>query len=278
MKNIFNLQILIIIFMISACERGEAVKDEFSYGDIKNVTAAQWDNLSKKRIFFGHQSVGGNIVEGLKDVLKDNPQVKIKIVNSDKPGDLKEGIFEHSEIGRNEDPESKINAFSKLVSPGVGRNADIAFFKFCYVDISSSTKVETLFKNYMGKMDQLEKEYPDVKFIHFTVPLLRQPEKSIKSSINKLLGRGNGFFDESHNIARNRYNELLKSAYEGREPLFDLARLEAISPDKNLCFFDYQGKKMLSLCPEYTEDGGHLNAVGRKAVAEQLLVFLTGLK
>jgi lysophospholipase L1-like esterase len=34
----------------------------------------------------------------------------------------------------------------------------------------------------------------------------------------------------------------------------------------------------MSLCPEYTEDGGHLNAVGRKTVAEQLLVFLAGLK
>jgi hypothetical protein len=278
MKEIFTLQILIIILIISACERGEIVKDGFSYGDIKNVTAEQWDKLAKKRIFFGHQSVGGNIVEGMKDVLKNNPQIKIAILNSDKPGDLKEGIFEHSEIGRNEDPESKINAFSKLVSPGVGSNADIAFFKFCYVDITASTNVETLFKNYMEKMGQLEKEYPDVKFIHFTVPLLRQPEKSIKSSIKKLLGRGNGFFDVSHNIARNIYNELLKSAYEGKEPVFDLARLEAISPDKNLCFFDYQGKRMLSLCPEYTDDGGHLNAVGRKAVAEQLLVFLAALK
>ena len=278
MKKIITLASLFFLLTATGCERSEIVKDQFNYGDLKNISAAQWESISKKKIFFGHQSVGRNIVEGMKDVLKDYPQVKITIINSDKPQDLIPGIFEHSEIGRNEDPESKINGFSKLVRLGIGNNADIAFFKFCYVDITASTNAEALFKNYQETMEQLKKEYPDVKFIHFTVPLLRQPGKSIKSSIKKFLGRGDGFFDNSHNIARNRYNELLKSAYEGREPVFDLARLEAISPDKTLSFFNDQGKQILSLCPEYTEDGGHLNAVGRKAVAEQLLVFLAGLK
>jgi hypothetical protein len=128
-------------------------------------------------------------------------------------------------------------------------------------------------------MRQLKRKYPGVKFIHFTVPLLRQPEKSFKSTIKKLLGRsGDGFFDNSHNIARNRYNDLLRSAYEGKEPIFDLARLEAVSPEKNLCFFDDKGTRIMILCPEYTDDGGHLNSIGRRYVAEQLLVFLANLK
>jgi hypothetical protein len=275
MKKILTLPVLIIIFIISACERGEIVKDDFSYGDINNVTAAQWDNLAKKRIFFGHQSVGGNIVEGMTDVLNSNKQIKLIILESDKPEDLKPGTFEHAKIGQNVQPLSKIDAFSNLIRSGTGNNSDIAFFKLCYIDINKSTDVESLFKSYQQTLSGLKKAYPGVTFIHVTTPVVSQPDKNIKYLIKKVIGKDTG---NSHNIARNRYNELLKSSYEGKEPVFDLARLEAISPDKNLCFFNDKGKQILSLCPEYTEDGGHLNAVGRKAVAEQLLVFLAGLK
>ncbi len=275
MKKILTLSGLMVFLMVSACERSEIVKDDFSYGEIKNIKASQWDNLSGKRIFFGHQSVGGNIVMGISDVLDSNKDIKLVILESDKPGDLKPGVFEHALIGLNKKPLSKIEAFSELIKTGTGKNSDIAFFKFCYVDIDKSTDVESLFDTYQKTMSELKAEYPDVTFIHVTVPVVRQADKNIKYRIKKLIGRETG---DSNHIARNKFNEILVSFYQGKEPVFDLARLEAVSPEKNLCYFNDNGKKIMTLCPEYTDDGGHLNDIGRRYIAGQLLVFLANLK
>ena len=260
MKKILTLSGLIAVFIISGCERSEIVKDDFSYGDIKNVKASQWDNLSKKRIFFGHQSVGGNIVMGIADVLDSNKDIKLVILESDKPENLKPGTFEHALIGQNEQPLSKIEAFSELIKSGTGKNSDIAFFKFCYIDINKSTDVKSLFNTYQQKMSELKAAYPGVTFIHVTVPF-RLPDKNIKYWMKKAIGIEP---TKKNNIQRNRYNDLLRSAYEGKEPVFDLARLEAVSPEKNLCFFDDKGTRIMILCPEYTDDGGHLNANRQK--------------
>jgi hypothetical protein len=275
MKKIITLASIYFLLTAAGCGRGEIVKDQFSYGDLKNVSAAQWESLGKKKIFFGHQSVGGNIIDGMREVIKENPQIKLSIVESDKPEDLKPGVFEHSKVGKNEQPLTKIEAFSNLVRSGIGKNADIAFFKLCYVDINKSTDVDLLFKDYRQTMAELKKAYPNVTFIHFTAPLVLQPGRNIKYMIKKMLGKETG---NSNNIARNRYNELLKASYEGNEPVFDLARLESIAPDGTVSCFNGNGKRILSLCPVYTEDGGHLNETGRKVIAQQLMVFLAGLK
>jgi len=39
-------------------------------------------------------------------------------------------------------------------------------------------------------------------------------------------------------------------------------------------FFRKGNQIYFTLIPEYTDDGGHLNTLGRKIVAEQLLIFL----
>lgn len=279
MKNIIILITIIFILSTWGCERGEIVSDQFSYGDIASIKPEQKEKLNNDKIFFGHQSVGNNIINGLKDILKQNPEIRLSIVKSDNPEKLVPGTLEHFEIGKNEDPESKINAFSKIIRSGIGAKADIAFFKFCFVDITASTDVDALFKKYQNEMAELKRDYPNVKFVHITVPLLKQPEKSIKSMLKKLIGKGgDGFFDNSHNIARNRYNDLMKAAYEGKEPVFDLARLESIAPDGTVSYFNESGKRIITLCPEYTQDGGHLNDAGEKAIAEQFLVFLSELK
>jgi hypothetical protein len=283
MRKIITLASILFMLTAAACERGEIVKDQFSYGDLKNLTPEKLKPLSQKRVFFGHQSVGNNIMDGIQDILKENPQIRLSIIASDKPEVLLPGTFEHFNIGKNEDPDSKINAFSKLICEGTGDRADIAFIKFCYVDITASTDVEALFKRYNETMAGLKKDYPNVTFVHFTVPLLNQPAKSLKSilksSLKKLIGKGgDGFYGNSHNIARHRYNELIKVSYEGKEPVFDLARLESIAPDGTVSSFNENGLRILSLCPAYTEDGGHLNDTGRRVIAQQLMLFLAGLK
>ena len=38
-----------------------------------------------------------------------------------------EDVFAHSRVGKNVDPESKINEFEKFLDQGIGKNIDIAF-------------------------------------------------------------------------------------------------------------------------------------------------------
>ena len=110
-------------------------------------------NALTKRIFFGHQSVGSNILDGIGDILTDNED--LKLIESRNPEDCTGSCFFHCRVGTNQDPLSKINDFVSLMETGFGDNVDIACFKFCYIDIQESTNVEQLFKSYRSQMESL---------------------------------------------------------------------------------------------------------------------------
>lgn len=241
---------------------------------IKDVSPELWKKLSQKKIYFGHQSVGFNIIDGIKDVMKEHPEIKLNIVESADASDLKVGTFEHSRVGKNVDPRSKVEEFTRFVEQGIGKNADFSALKFCYVDVRADTKVKNVLKDYESFMEKVEKEFPKMTIVHFTVPLTRT-KTTWKTIVKKIIGRKTWEYDD--NIKRNEYNEMLLKEYEGKEPVFDLAKIESTYPDGRRATFTKDGKTYYSLVPEYTSDGGHLNELGRKIVAEQLLIFLANL-
>ena len=253
---------LITLFTANVCGGGEMSQNK----NLENVLK----NLSGRKIYFGHQSVGNNILGGVGDILKENPQVKLNIVKISEPAALNSPILLHSFIGENENPESKINDFAKNVEKGIGNNADVALFKFCYVDINRMTDVERLFLAYKDTMERLKAKYPKTKFVHVTAPLTI-PESSAKAFLKGLIGK------EDNNIKRNFFNEMLRKEYGGKGILFDLAEIESTYPDGARAFFTSGGKKNYTLVPDYTDDGGHLNEKGRKVVASEFLRFLSGL-
>ncbi len=56
--------------------------------------------------------VGGfNIMDGIKDVMKDNADIKVNIVETSDESDFKVGLLAHSRVGKNVDPKSKITEF-----------------------------------------------------------------------------------------------------------------------------------------------------------------------
>ena len=57
-------------------------------------------------------------------------------------------MFAHSPIGTNMDPGSKIARFREIMDSGVGQAADIAFFKFCFIDVDHDTDIDALFESY----------------------------------------------------------------------------------------------------------------------------------
>lgn len=248
---------------------------------IKAIPESAWVKLSQERILFGHQSVGTNIIKGIRDIINDNPQIKLNIIENSHPSEIPTPGFIHFKVGENTDPQSKIDDFIKIFKEEVDPQLDLAFFKFCYVDFSEKTDVSQIFNAYKKTMDTLALSFPKTKFIHVTVPLKVDPKNSntwrtgAKIFLKRILHKP---LDELIvNKQRNEFNELLKDTYSGKAPIFDLAGIEATFPNGKQQVFSNNGKQYFSLVSDYTNDGGHLNEIGRKVVAAKLLVLLTGL-
>jgi len=80
---------------------------------------------------------------------------------------------------------------------------------------------------------------------------------------------------DADNVARNRLNEKIRARYEGR--LFDLAAVESRRNEAQKATFRFEGKDYDLLYRPFTDDGGHLNSIGRQVVAIDLLVTLAGI-
>jgi lysophospholipase L1-like esterase len=155
----------------------------------------------------------------------------------------------------------------------VSEKTDIAFMKLCYLDVSAETDVPAIFNRYKQVMKYLQETYPRTVFVHVTVPLL-STDMGIKGRVRRWIGRNDA--TEYANYNRNRFNDLLEE-YRGREPVFDLAKIESTLPDNSRQVFKYKGKRYYTMNPAYTTDGGHLNTEGRKVVARELLALLATL-
>jgi hypothetical protein len=240
------------------------------------VPDSVWQKLVKKSIYFGHQSVGFNILDGVNTILKERNSISLKIEETDNPESYKSGVITHSRIGKNRDPKSKLDGFVDIVQKGKENNADIMFFKFCYIDFNAETDVEALFNDYQKAFEQLKKEHPKTTFVHVTVPLttIKQGE-GVKAWIKKVIGRPLDGIAE--NIKRHEFNEMIRATFVGKEIVFDIAEIESTFPDGGRATFEFDGKKYYNLVPEYTSDGGHLNDVGKKIVAKHLLFTLSNI-
>lgn len=253
---------------------GAAVADD---GDavsavLRAIPRPKLERLSRSRVYFGHQSVGYDIVRGLVALAKERPELGLKIVEARDPAAVGEGTFAHAKNGRNEEPLFKVADFAAtLEGGGLGAKVDIAFFKFCYVDIVPETDVDQLFREYEATLARLRREFPRVRFVHVTSPLT-VVQSGPKAWVKQLLGKRLG--GAAANVARERFNALLRQAYQGKEPVFDLARVESTLPDGGQVLFDDGGKRYPALAPGYASDGKHLNALGGRWAAAHLLATL----
>lgn len=273
-----HIQLVIIISIstiLISCSEGKMPEKNITYDSLKDVPASTWKSLTQKKIYFGHQSVGFNIMDGVKDVIKEHPEIKLNIVETADQSNFKVGLFAHSRVGKNQDPKSKIDEFVRFLNSGIGKKADAAALKFCYVDVIAKTNVENFFADYSESIKQLKIKYPHMNFIHFTVPL-KATETTWKTRLKKLFGKKE-IWEYDENIKRNEYNKLLIEKYQGKEPVLDIAKIQSTFPDGTRCTFSKDGKTYYSMVPAYTYDGGHLNELGRKKVAEQFLLLLASL-
>jgi hypothetical protein len=223
--------------------------------------------ISHKNIYFGHQSVGENIIAGIKKNNSDRNKNEIVIKRYNHHDSLYGNYFLHSNIGQNGNPQIKFDEFSKIVNNLAGTNLNIAMMKLCFVDITKNTNIKDVFNSYDKMIDSLKHRYPKIKFIHFTVPLKSKPSliNYIKDKI-----KGNNNYDPQDNLARNRYNELVFSKYSKNE-IFDLAGAESTYPNGKRESEIVDGQPCYVLIKDYTTDGGHLNDLGSQIISEKLI-------
>lgn len=260
-------------FFILSCNSGEQMhKNESFQNIIDHVAGEDWVSLSQKRIYFGHQSVGYNIVDGIKDIMQEREQIDLNIIETTSADDFSDPVFAHSRIGQNTDLSSKMEAFGQTIRQGLGEKTDIAFFKFCYVDITEKTNVEKLFASYKQTMQSLQKEFSNTVFLYATVPL-RTVKSSWKTWVKKLIGK-DYIWEYADNIKRNEFNKMIREEYGDTGRIFDIARAESTYPNGKREKFKSKGTEYAALAPAYTDDGGHLNETGRKQVAGHLLSLM----
>jgi hypothetical protein len=240
---------------------------------LQEVTDAEWATLAATRVYLGHQSVGGNILDGLQRLLAENPRIPLRVVESDSLSAVAAGTLVHNRIGTNGDPAGKARDFSGRLANGLGPGGGIAMFKLCYVDFKPTTDVAAVFRAYQENVERVRASHPEVRIVHLTTPLTVRKER-FKDFIRGIL-RKPRYSDAD--AARHEYNRLLQAEYGGRDPVFDLARVEATRPDGTLESYRYREASVLNLAPEFSRDGAHLNEAGSRRVGEAFLVFLASV-
>lgn len=276
-KSLLGIVLLVLGFLVlSGCSSDEDNEMNERMLPLPVLTDAQLKTLSGKTFYFAHQSVGYNIVDGVEKVLKRMGHPGLFSIKELKKGQPvpQHGLL-HSTIGKNGDPESKMQEFQAYLDERLGNtNPDMAMLKFCYVDIGKDTDVSRLAKEYSQAMSKLDREHPQTVFLYSTVPL-RAFNSGWKASIKRLLGMD--VWGDQANIKRNKYNELIRKKYAATGHLVDVADWESRFPDGREYRVDILGGRYAALIPAYTDDGRHLNGYGQQVVAGRLLEFLAGL-
>jgi len=172
-KNFKITYSIFLLFLSISCYKNEKFPNDNNdpMKSIETISRAQWAELANKKIYFGHQSVGYDMIDGVEFILKKNPDIKINLAEGSDLSVFENPVFAHAKNGQNGNPKSKIDAFYKIVDQGLGGKVDIAGFKFCYVDFNKSTNVNDVFEYYTLKMNKISQKYPNTEIIHYTVPL-----------------------------------------------------------------------------------------------------------
>lgn len=220
--------------------------------------AADLARVAGTTVYFGHQSVGANLLDGLRETATSRA---LPIHRGAPGGNTSPGIHEFR-IGTNGQPASKMADFVAALAP-LGESASgIAVFKYCYLDITPDTDVHRLFDEHREAVRQVRERHPGLTLVHVTAPLTADepgPKRLLKSLLGKPTTR-------DANRRRHEFNALLRAAFAG-EPMFDLAAVESTRPDGSRSYFMVNGEPVHTLAAENTDDGGHLNATGRRAAA-----------
>lgn len=223
-------------------------------------------HIANERIFFAHQSVGSNILSGIKEIY-DRHSMPLRIIETDEPVTDHDPFLAHCRIGSNGDPVSKVSDFSRLLEAGFGEDVGVALLKLCYVDVTRETDVEALADHYLQQLERLANRYTNLNLVTCTVPLTVR-RQGFKARVARLLGHPDTAVAD--NLARTQFNERLRNRPGDSVQLFDLAEVES-GRSTHPGTEPTTSSNGPSLHAAFSSDGGHLNRFGSRIVAEALI-------
>lgn len=235
------------------------------------VTDEQLQEVAGATVFFAHQSVGVNVVDGIAAVYGDHDLAALPVANIADGQTADSGLLD-LRIGENGDPHGKIAAFDAMIRDGLGQDVDVAMLKLCYVDIRDGADIDAIFDDYRDTIAALQQDYPATRFVAATVPL--NTKRDSVATIKGWLGRGDRYGPE-HNALRERLNEMLRAEYTGSGALFDIAAIESTAPDGDRSTGRHGGTVYYALDQSYASDHGHLNEAGAVAAAQGFLAVVS---
>lgn len=239
-------------------------------GSVDHAFKSDLERLKGKRIYFGHQSVGKNIMEGFALLLKESGEGGFEIANIDSGESLGVSGIAHARIGANTKPKEKCQAFEQFLSDTTltgSRHFDLAVLKFCYVDVQDTTDIEGLLNYYRTTLDSLQGKHPSMTIMHMTVPL-KAASEGRKSALMRYFGLAD--ITDKDNIRRNQYNLKLAETFNGKA-IFDIAKVESTYPDGTRLSFKQNGNLNFRLIRSLSSDGGHLNELGKRVIAKAFI-------
>lgn len=217
-----------------------AVDQFFSIPDDARVDAIEL------RILVRHASVGENIRDGLDCLAGSYPS--ISECTSYTPGMYNPTHWDFQSRG-NPGWREKVDDFVQATSVNY-EQYDAFTMKFCFIDALDNNSPS--WDYYREAMLDLERTYPDKIFIWWTIPLTT-----------------------SGNAGADHFNQQVRQyVHEHHKVLFDIADLEAHDHDGNH-LTNPAGDEILF--EGYTDDGGHLNWLGRIRVAKAFWVLVARL-
>ena len=224
------------------------------------------------KVFFAHQSVGANVISGVEPTFEAFGQVAPAVVETRDSLPSGTGVLAHAHVGVNGDPFGKLSDFVSIVDGSLGDQVDVAVLKFCYVDVVADTDVEDVFSAYAATMAELERKHPGVRFVYTTVPL--STDRGWKATVKSWIGRDDQM-GPADNLARQRYNQLIRDRYGASGRLFDIAAVEATLTDTPT-LRNAEGRDYYVLNAALAADTGHLNDIGARVAASEFIRVVAG--
>jgi len=264
--------VLVLALALVMADRWSKDKSASIHDNVASaITTADLTAVARTRVFFGHFSVGMNVLNAVPGVYADHGVSAPPIEEGGTQPGPNGGFIAHQFIGTEVDGKPPLEDFDRIMRDGMGRQVDVALMKFCWGDVQSTTDVDALFASYRDTMAALERDFPNVTFIHVTEPLTSEPGlfAELKTRLKTLLGRSD-WRGQPANVARERLNALIRREYAGRH-LFDLAAIESTKPDGTRVSGRHDNQEYFALYDGYASDFAHLNAVGSKIAATAFL-------
>jgi len=216
---------------------------------------------------FLHQSTGQYMLDAIPAVagFASPDTSKIRSIQW-APQDIGNGInelwFSTSDVLQ------KTNDFATFVNEGTnGTYYETFLFKYCFLDqwqtANPSQTPQEVLAHYKQTVSALHAQFPGKRFVHMTWPIYEE------------VG-----WTEQENVTHGKYNQLLRAEYGGKEPIFDLADIEATRADGTSCTFVEAGTSTSwpVFCPGEAEpDHGHPGPGASTRLARVFLYMLHDL-